>query len=126
MVFPLPQRGNLTEEYELELYFRYIHIGADGSIIHEYEAVYVIFAETLEHRVDEIDHFDCGPALMRSGRHWHASKMIPIDRPGYIVKRIIALQRIWRNRRLQRAEKRTLSSPNRELRSTRCMRTRIQ
>ena len=97
--FPLLLRGHLTAEYEWSLYFRNIHIGADGSVIFAGDAVYVLFTESLEHRVDRIEQFANGVAVMPSGWYWPASKMIPIDRPGYVVKRIIAFQRIWKIRR---------------------------
>ena len=34
---------------------------------------------------------------------WGAQLMIPIYRTGYITKRILAFQRIWRKRRMQHA-----------------------
>ena len=52
----LPQRGNLSREYERELFDRQIQIGADGSILLDGDHVYVLNVDFVE-RVDRIDYF---------------------------------------------------------------------
>ena len=109
--FRLLLRGNLTPEYERDLFDRYIQIGADGSIILDGDDVYILWIDQLERRLDQVDYFHgihpifgwSPVATMHSDMGWPATWMLAINRPGFVIKRILAFQRMWRSRRMQLA-----------------------
>ena len=93
-------RGNPTYAYEYQLFRRGIQIGADGSILTDRAPAYVLLGP-LEERMNEIDYFhgfswSCPCAQMDDDSEIHAISMISTSHSGFTVRRIISLQRRWR------------------------------
>ena len=107
-------RGVHDWEYEYALHKREVQLGADGSVVRDEEWVYVLSIPLYE-RIKQIDYFHGMVdheviALMNDEYESDIPSMwmIPLyyhTFPGSLTKRIIAIQRLWRNRTWDRKEK---------------------
>ena len=98
-------RGVHDWEYEYALHKREVQLGADGSVVRDFEWVYVLSIPLYE-RIKHIDYFHGMVdheviALMNDKYEFDIPSrwMIPLyyhTFPGSLTKRIIAIQRLWR------------------------------
>ena len=92
-------------EYEYALHKREVQLGADGSVVRDFEWVYVLSIPLYE-RIKQIDYFhgmvDHEVIALMNDKYESdipSRWMIPLyyhTFPGSLTKRIIAIQRLWR------------------------------
>ena len=94
-------RGVHDWRYEFALHKRDVQLGADGSVVRDFEWVYVLSIPLYE-RIKQIDYFH-GWNIAQMNDEYESNipqkVMIPLcyhTAPGILTRRIIAIQRLWR------------------------------
>ncbi len=103
-------RDKDSPQYELELYRRGVHLGADGSIGRDGDRIYNVIVP-LHQRINQVDYFHGmssmfgHPACQMNDEDEsiaYAPCLIPINGKAYLCgiihRRIMAIQRLWRKK----------------------------
>ena len=98
---PLQMRGERDPDEEWRMMFNLgIVFSADGGLLNSGDAVYILALDDFTERVRRIDYFHgvikYPVALMLDDDNVFAPQMIALNKEGFVVSRITAIQRRWR------------------------------